>query len=379
MTKFYNKRLDNLERKRLTLIEIGKILLTHPTTVMKIWTLFGVAALGLAGTGFGQYATDPVGFVTLNLQTGNNFVGFSLMPSKVHQGAITVSPTDRTRIFLTNTVVTNDQFNPAAITVNTPSTHVIEVVTQGSVQGINVAIVDTIATGSEIVLQEALHPGVANASEIRIWKLWTIGDAFGATNSAGLTAGTSSTADLILIPSGAGYDQYFYSTGGAPGVGWRRVGGGNTSRAHVPLYYTDAFLIFVRGAPKALTVAGSVKPDQTTVVLETGNNFLCNLCPVNAGGANPSSAGRTLGNSNLYNGTAQGLTGGPSGLADLVLFWNGTGYNQYYYSLGGAPGIGWRQVGGGNSSRATVALPDGAFMVLRRGAATTVALSQTSF
>jgi hypothetical protein len=275
--------------------------------------------------------------------------------------------------------VTNDQFNPAAITANTPATHVIEVISQGSVQGLNTAIVDTIASGSEVVLQEALHPSVADGSEIRIWKLWTIGDAFGATNSAGLTAGTSSTADLILIPSGSGYDQYFYSTGGAPGVGWRRVGGGNTPRGYVPLYYTDGFLILVRGAPKSITVAGSVKPNQTTVVLENGNNFLCNLCPVNAGGANPSASGRTLGNSNLYNGTSQGLTGGPSATADLVLIWNGSGYNQYYYSLSGAPGVGWRQVGGGNTNRASIPLPDGAFMILRRGPATTVALSQASF
>lgn len=318
--------------------------------------------------------------VTLNLQPGNNFVGFSLMPSKVHQGAITVSPTDRSRIFLANTAVTNDQFNPAAISANTPSTHVIEVISVGSVQGINVPIVDTIATGSEIVLSEALQQGVANGSEIRIWKLWTIGDAFGATNSAGLTSTTSSsTSDLILVPTASGYDQYFYSAGGIVGQGWRRVGGGSTDRRGIPLYYTDGFLILARSA-KSLTLAGSVKPGQTTVVLETGNNFLANLCPVNAGGANPSVAGRTLGNSNLYNGTAKGMAGATSSAnADLVLVWNGTGYNQYFYSTGGITGTGWRQIGGGPTDRSGIALPDGAFIVLRRGAPTTVSLSQAAF
>jgi len=116
------------------------------------------------------------------------------------------------------------------------------------------------------------------------------------------------------------------------------------------------------------------------VVLETGNNFLANLCPVNAGGANPSVLGRTLGNSNLYNGTANGLTGANSvSSADLVLLPNGFGFDQFYYSTGGFAGIGWRQVGQAATNMASKPLPDGSFIVFRRGAATTVSLSQPAF
>lgn len=347
-----------------------------------------VASILLAAfppAGAQEAVTDPVGFVTLNLQTGNNYVGFSLLPAKVLQGAITISSEDRAKIFLNNITVAEDQFNPPVIGPNTPPTHVIEVQGDNTIQGLNVAILDTKATGSELTLAEPLHPSVPNGAVIKIWKLWTIGDAFGANNSAGLTSTNSpNSSDLISIPNGSGgFDQYYYSAGGFPGVGWRRVGNSpaNANKAGVPIYFTDGFIILARSS-KAITVTGSVKPGQTQVVLETGNNFLVNLCPVNAGGQNPSASGRTLGNSNLYNGTSNGLTGATSANnADQVLIWNGSGFDQYYYSTGGFPGVGWRRVGSSpaNQNQASIPLPDGSFVVLRRGAPTMVALSQLSF
>lgn len=344
--------------------------------------LLTALALGIfSGYSDGQVVSPTVGFTTLNLQTGNNFVGFNLMPSMAFQGAFTVSPTDRAKISLSNTTIANDQFNPSVIDANNPSTHAIEIITPGANAGLNTAIIDSAATGSELTLQDALPESVADGSEVRIWKLWTIGDAFGTTNSAGLTSTTSAnTSDLILIPTTAGgYDQFYYSAGGFAGLGWRKVGGGNTNRSGFPIYFTDGFLILAR-AEKSITITGAVKPGQTTVVLETGNNFFSNLCPVNAGGVSPSPQGRTLGNSNLYNASVNGLTGASSSnSADLVLIWNGTGYSQYYYSTGGFAGTGWRQVGGGNTDRASEPLPEGAFLILRRGAPTTIALSQAPF
>jgi uncharacterized protein (TIGR02597 family) len=337
---------------------------------------FGVSFLANAQTS----TTEPVGFIRVDLQAGNNFVGFSLMSSKVHHGAITVSSTDRRRIVLSNATVTEDQFNPAVVSSLSQATHVIEIVSEGASQGLHTAIVDTIANGPEVVLQEPLLPGVADGSQIYIWKLWTIGDAFGSTNSAGLTStNSSSTSDLILIPTDSGYAQYYYSAGGFAGVGWRRIGEGSADQRGVPLYFTDGFLIVARTA-KSVNLVGSVKPGQTKVVLETGNNFLANLCPVNAGGANPSALGRTLGNSNLYNGTANGLSGATSfGAADMVLISNGSGFNQFYYSTGGFVGTGWRQVGQGSVNKSDTALPEGSFIVFRRGAPTMVTLSQPTF
>ena len=342
---------------------------------MKKLALITALAATSVVSSFGQVTTKAVGFVTLNLQTGNNFVGFSLQPSAAFSGAFTVSATDRKHIFLTSATVTDDQFNGAA------GLFVIEVTTPGASEGINTIVTDTIATGAEVVLQDALPAGVADGSTLTIWKQRTIADAFGATNSAGLTAGTSSTADLILLPNtSGGFDQYFYSSGGIPGVGWRKVAGGNTSQANVPLYYSDGFIIAAKSA-KSVTVTGEVKTGKTSIVLETGNNLVANLCPVNAGGTSPSTEGRTLGNSGLYTGNSStGLLGGTSASADLVLISNGAGgYNQYFYSTGGIPGIGWRQVAGGNTDRSAIALPDGCYLIVRRGAPVSIQLAQGNF
>lgn len=343
---------------------------------MKKLALITALAATSVVSSFGQVTTKAVGFVTLNLQTGNNFVGFSLQPSAAFSGAFTVSATDRKHIFLTNATVTDDQFNGAA------GTYVMEVTTAGANEGLNTVIADTFAAGAEVVLQDALPAGVADGSTLTIWKLRTIADAFGATNSAGLTPGNSTTADLILIPNGAGYDQYFYSANAVPfGIGWRKVGASTVNQANVPFYYSDGFLIFARSA-KSITITGEVKSGKTSIVLETGNNFVSNLCPVNAGGASPSAEGRTLGNSGLYTGNSStGLLGSNNpNAADQVLIWNGSGYNQYFYSTTAVPfGIGWRQVGGGTTDRASVALPDGCYMVLRRGSPVTIQLAQGAF
>jgi hypothetical protein len=118
-------------------------------------------------------------------------------------------------------------------------------------------------------------------------------------------------------------------------------------------------------------------------LLETGNNFVANLCPVNAGGTSPSSEGRTLSNSGLYTANpSTGLLGASnSNAADLVLLWNGTGYDQFYYSTGGFAGTGWRQVGSNplSADKAGTAIPDGAYIVLRRGAPVMVSLNQGAF
>ena len=101
---------------------------------------------------------------------------------------------------------------------------------------------------------------------------------------------------------------------------------------------------------------------------------------MNAGGVGSSTEGRTLGNSNFYTGTPAALSGATaSGDAELVLLWYGAGYTQYFYSTGGFNGTGWRLVGGGVADQAGVPLPDGAFVILRRGAALTLQLNQGNF
>jgi hypothetical protein len=64
---------------------------------------------------------------------------------------------------------------------------------------------------------------------------------------ASLTQGASATAaDVVLIPTAVGFDEYFYSNGGFFGVGWRKSGAGATDQGNITL--PSAYLIQRRGA-----------------------------------------------------------------------------------------------------------------------------------
>lgn len=343
-------------------------------TMKRVFCL--AASCLLAASAFAQtLVTTPVmGFLTLNLQQGTNFMGFALLPSMELQGVVNISASGRTHILVQGSQIalTNDQFN-----VGSQASHAIEIISDGAGLGFTTSIVDTLATGNEIVLADAIPAGVADGAVIKIWKLWTLGDVFGATNTAGLTGATTpATADLIQVPNGSGFDEYFYSTSGAQGTGWRQVGQGTADKASVPLKSLNGgFAIYARSA-KAVVVVGQVKPGKTRVTLQSGNNFVANLCPVNAAGDSPSTEGRTLGNSGLQTGLATGVS---SKQADLVLLWNGLGYDQYYYSTGGLAGTGWRKIGSGSTSQDSKALPDGAYIIYRRGAAASIQINQGAF
>lgn len=340
----------------------------------RLFCLAASCLLAVAATAQTLVTTPVMGFLTLNLQAGTNFMGFALLPSMELQAVVNISAGDRTHIFVQGApqvALTDNQFNPGAL----PS-HTIEIVSAGTGLGFTSAIVDTLATGNEIVLADAVPAGVLDGATIKIWKLWTLADAFGADNSAGLTGGqTPETADLIQLPNGSGFDEFFYSTGGAQGIGWRQVGQGTANQAAVPLEFSGGIAIRAR-SPKSIVVVGQIKPGKTMITLQTGNNFVANLCPVNASGDTPSTEGRTLGNSGLQ----AGLTGGiASTQADLVLIWNGQGYSQYYFSTGGLPGQGWRRIGGGVTDQSGVALPDGAYIIFRRGAPVQIQVNQGNF
>lgn len=333
--------------------------------------LFGVIA---ATPSFSpaQVTSPIVGYTKLHLVEGTNFIGFALLPLMEMQTSFNISAEDRRVIFLQGSVsVADGEFSPGPL-----ATHVVEVVSEGAGQGFLSVVTATQAAGNRLTLEQAVPAGVSNGASLKVWRLWTLADVFGAENSAGLTAGTSpEEADLILLPNGSDFDRYFYSSGGAQGIGWRQVGGGTVNQGDVPVFPTEGMAIRSLTA-KTVQLIGQVKPGATKVQLQTGHNYVANLCPVSAAGPEPSALGRTLGNSGLVGG----LTGGAaSSLADLVLFWNGAGYDQYYLSTGGLAGSGWRKVGAGRQDQTNVPLPDGAYIILRRGAPVTITLNQGGF
>lgn len=342
---------------------------------MKLFTSSLFCVMLAASSFLHAQVTSPImGFLTLHLQEGTNFIGFALLPTMEMQSAFNISPTDRKVVFLqggAGFALADNQFSPGPL-----ATHAIEVVSSGNGQGFTTVVTATLAAGNQLTLQDEIPAGVADGASLKIWRLWTLADVFGADNSAGLTGGESpDQADLILLPNGSGFDKYFYSTGGAQGEGWRQVDAGTADQADVPVFVSEGASIFARSA-KSIVIIGQVKPGDTKVTLQTGHNYVANLCPVNAGGEEASAEGRTLGNSGL----AEGIAGGTaSSLSDLVLVWNGTGYDQYFNSTGGLLGAGWRKVGAGSANQAGVPLPDGAYIILRRGAPVTITLNQGSF
>ena len=337
-------------------------------------TLAGASLISLSGL-HAQVTSPIMGFLTLHLQEGSNFIGFALLPTMELQANFTISPTDRKVIFLeggSGFALTNDQFSAGTL-----ASHAIEIVSNGAGQGFVSVITATLASGNQLTLQDEVPAAVANGASLKIWRLWTLASVFGDTNQTGLAGGeTPDEADLVLLPNGTGFDKFFYSTGGAQGVGWRQVDGGVTNQADVPVFVTEGMAIMARSA-KSITIIGQVKPGNTKVTLQTGVNYVANLCPVNAEGDTPSTEGRKLGNSGLEQGLASGTS---SNNADLVLLWNGSGYDQYFHSTGGFLGAGWRKVGDSTKTdQSQLALPDGAYIILRRGASVSITLNQGSF
>lgn len=339
-------------------------------------TLFGLFIASAAALAQTTVISEPSGYTTLNLPAGaNTFVGVNLVPPTAYAGTFDVASSDATRRTITltaaGTVLVDNQFTTAP--------HFIEITTAGAHQGMNTMITGTYASSNSVVVQDSLPADIVNGGTVTIRRLWTLSTLFGAANQGGLTGAISSnSADLVRVPNAdAGYDQYFYSTGGFTGVGWRQIGAGSANKAGVPLYFSDGFCIFNRGNAKSVTLSGSIKAGPTQVLIETGNNYLANLCPVQS---DVTSQGRTLGNSGLYNGTTNGLTGASSSEnADLVLVPNGAGYIQYFYSTGGFAGVGWRKIGAGTSDQTSTPLPEGCFIVYRKGSSVMVKLTQGSF
>ncbi len=327
----------------------------------------------VAGVCQAQVTSPIVGFLTLHLQPGTNFIGFALLPGLELQTSFTIAAGNRQQIFLQgdHLALTDDQFSAGP-----RPTHAVEIVSAGTGEGFTSVITATLATGRQLNLAEPVPAGVADGATLKIWRLWTLGEVFGMENQAGLTgAEDAGGADLVLLPNGDAFDRYFYCTGGALGQGWRREGAGTADQADVPVLLGSGASLFARSA-KSVILTGQVKPGRTLVQLRTGHNYVANLCPVNADGENASTEGRTLANSGL----ATGLQGAPvSEQADLVLLWNGSGYDAYFHSTGGPLDSGWRKVGAGTTDQSGVALPDGAFVILRRGDPLTLAIDQGNF
>ncbi|HEV7404116.1 MAG TPA: TIGR02597 family protein [Chthoniobacteraceae bacterium] len=61
--------------------------------------------------------------------------------------------------------------------------------------------------------------------------------------ATGVAAGFATTADQVLIYNGTNYDTYYYSAGGSPGAGWRKVNGGTADASATPIPAGSSFIV----------------------------------------------------------------------------------------------------------------------------------------
>ena len=334
---------------------------------------FSFALLGAANSfGQAQAVTDPVGFITLNIAGGGtpsspklSLISSTLVRPILYQGLITD---------ITGTTITVSS-SPAAPWATgafngANGSHYVEIISTAvpARTGTMADIASTPTTNSIVTVGDLSINQAAVGDTIRIRRDLTIGELFGATNSAGLLASDDPTsADEVLIYSAAASESYFYFTGaeGFP-AGWYDSGFNLAPGVaqNVSIAPNQAVVV-KRKAAGALTITsvGSVKTGNTLFPVVNGLNVLGTV----------SAKGLTLATSGLR--TANDTTGvKPSddpATADEVIIYDGSGSTSYFYFTGaeGFP-AGWYDSGfnlAPGVADAVIIAPGSAFVVNRKG------------
>jgi hypothetical protein len=301
--------------------------------------------------------TDPVGFITLNVQgtggSGSNALSFlGLGFTQVISYQAMFSSASGTTLTDSSTTWVDNQFNGAN------GTFYVELIS-GSGAGRTSNIVSTSGTGKSITTAVNLSSFVASGTGYKIRKNWTVATVFGPNNEAGLQGGTSSTADQILVynPANGQYTTYYYKTSGVGGIGWRTTASTSANASNSPFNPTDGILIKrQQSSTVGFALAGAVKLGQTSIPVATGLNILSNVYP---------SGTFTLGTCGLFE---SGIGGGTSTTADQVQIYNSANgqYSTYYYKTSGVGGTGWRSTLSTSADASGTPIPFGLSIIIQR-------------
>jgi hypothetical protein len=291
--------------------------------------------------------TVPVGYETLAINTGFNFVAPRLHPTVKIAGnleAVTATTAQDTSAGV--------DFVTTLGTSGASGTYILEI-NDGS------GVIQEVTTWTADTINAADLNGVTAPVGYSVRPSATLASMFGLTNQSGLAAGNGSSAgaDQVWLWNGTGWTKHYYDNFAPPTFasgGWVNVDTATAVDANaINLVYSDALAI-VSAAGQDVTVAGEVKTGATELTLATGFNFVGSVAPAGA------TVATAYGASN-----AAGLTAGngSSAGADQVWIFNGTAWNKYYYDNFAPPTFasgGWVNVDTASAADSTLLnLPSG--------------------
>ena len=319
-----------------------------------------LGALLAVGAANGAAVTTPVGYETLSIDPGFNFVAPRLHPATTIAGnldAVTATTAQDTAAGL--------DFVATLGVSGASGTYLLEIL-DGS------GVIQEVTTWTTDTLDVADLSGVVAPVDYSIRPAATIASMFGAANESGLAAGGGSAAgaDQVWLWNGSGWTKYYYDDFAPPTFasgGWVNVDTATAvDPAAITLVYADALAI-VSTAGQDVTVSGEVKTGATELSLASGFNFVGSVAPV---GATISTAFGVANESGLTAG------GGSAAGADQVWIFNGSGWDKFYYDDFAPPTFasgGWVNVDTATAVDSTlVTLPSGYAIV----AATPKSLTQ---
>lgn len=246
-------------------------------TPKKMIALLSGAALLSAGSLFAgnvvpSVATDPVGYVTLDVKgTGGaeavySFVSVSLQHAADFNGAVS-------------------SFGANSLTVDDAGWEVDGFAGSHYVQVSNGYVASILSnTATVLATVEDLSSLLSGGESIVIRKYTTIADVFGANNESGLLAsGSLAGADEIMIADGSGgFDRYFYLESARLADGWRLSSDLVTDASDVPVPLGQGLVIRSKSVDaNEIVISGSVVTNDSSIYpLEVGYNFVSAAYPV---------------------------------------------------------------------------------------------------
>lgn len=336
-----------------------------------IFTLFAGVIIACALKAV-TVSTDPVGFITLSVKgtdtsEGLTAVSVPMLSSSLHSGVIASTAaktiTDNNASWATGDFATPDPNN-------NPS-HYIEITNHSDASKVGVIYEVSGSDGGNKTLTLTEDVAGLDGASYSVRKCRTLGGIFGENNEAGLTAGSSSAADIIYKvgtdDQGAlAWQIYYYQEAPvfAGGNGWRQLGkSASADMKDVGIYPDEGIIIKRRsGSDLSVTLTGSVKTSNSRTAIQEGFNLVSVSYPVDT----------SLENLGLYTGdSATGLSAGSSSTADRIYYVNDAGqFDIYYYQEAPvfAGGNGWRKLGASASAdQKDSVIPAGrSIVVLRR-------------